>query len=746
MKRSFIFTSLIAVLAVSAVAQKLYSPKVGAYVVPDDLHVQIVKAEDARDPAPVVAMLTNVNSATRYRAALAAGRIGDEKALPGLTALLSDDVLEVRIMAAFAIGEVESAKGADAILKVLNDPAASNPVRARAVEAAGKIAAANPRDANTKELGDAIVNTLKSEDARGARQDRDITLMAITAALRARPTGADVVVARFLSSSDARIRGDAGNTLWRLRAKNANAELRAMLRRDPDVNARANAARALGAAEDKEAYDLLLDAAVNGDDQRIRVSAIRSLGSLKEAKALEPLVEHGAKLIASAKRSRSANPAEKTELLEIATVIGRLVPNSYNDKAVDFLQALRMLDRYRSGETETALAAVAPTGYVAEFNLGNSGNTDWRVADAYADGLGVIAAGNDTKLKLKAAETLTKFIAGMAKGVKPLYQKEMLKAIPSLQRVNAAFKPDNLNEILRNMMANEDVNVRAATADLIAAQPSSKENLDALKSAFSMSLVRDKMSDDAQLGILAALYGLNKKESVGTLLMALNAPNYLVRKRAIQMLSDADLQKEFPGIATSLASAREARKDRVLPNEPFYPTRLGQVLNTDADYRRALSRSNGSASAVFQTTKGRFSISLNGGDAPLTVDNFIKLARLGYFNGAEVHRVVANFVMQDGDPTGTGSGGPGTSIRCEINMAEFERGSVGMALSGKDTGGSQWFVDHAPQPHLDGGYTVFGKVNEIDMKVVDNIVRGDKIVRVRVIEGKLPRRGARRAR
>ncbi|HMS38966.1 MAG TPA: peptidylprolyl isomerase, partial [Pyrinomonadaceae bacterium] len=67
-----------------------------------------------------------------------------------------------------------------------------------------------------------------------------------------------------------------------------------------------------------------------------------------------------------------------------------------------------------------------------------------------------------------------------------------------------------------------------------------------------------------------------------------------------------------------------------------------------------------------------------------------------------------------------------------LNMLEYERGTVGMALSGKDTGGSQWFVTHSPQPHLDGGYTVFGRVNEADMKVVDAIVRGDKIIRVRI--------------
>ena len=107
------------------------------------------------------------------------------------------------------------------------------------------------------------------------------------------------------------------------------------------------------------------------------------------------------------------------------------------------------------------------------------------------------------------------------------------------------------------------------------------------------------------------------------------------------------------------------------------------------------------------TTKGAFTIEFYPEEAPLTVDNWIKLARSGYFNGVDVHRVVPNFVMQDGDPRGDGNGGPGWSIRCEINMLPFDRGVVGMAVaSGKDTGGSQWFVTHSPQPHLDGGYTV----------------------------------------
>ncbi len=182
------------------------------------------------------------------------------------------------------------------------------------------------------------------------------------------------------------------------------------------------------------------------------------------------------------------------------------------------------------------------------------------------------------------------------------------------------------------------------------------------------------------------------------------------------------------------------QKNQVLPYEPAFGTKLGQVLNTDADYRRAAMRKNGTVKAVFTTQKGTFTIDLLPEDAPLTVDNFVKLAKSRYFNGIEVHRVVPNFVMQDGDPRGDGNGGPGWSIRCEVNMLPYDRGAVGMALSGKDTGGSQWFVTHSPQPHLDGGYTVFGRVDEKDMKVVDNIVRGDKIISVRIVEGSLPQR------
>ena len=170
-----------------------------------------------------------------------------------------------------------------------------------------------------------------------------------------------------------------------------------------------------------------------------------------------------------------------------------------------------------------------------------------------------------------------------------------------------------------------------------------------------------------------------------------------------------------------------------------FSSRIGtvQTRNTTADYERALARIGKRFNAVVTTTKGAFTIELLPEDAPLTVDNFIQLAKRGYFNGITVHRVVPNFVIQDGDPRGDGNGGPGYQIRCEINEAPYERGAVGMALSGKDTGGSQWFVTHSPQPHLDGGYTVFGNV-VAGMDVVDGIVRGDVIRSINITE---PARG-----
>ncbi|MGI8813578.1 MAG: peptidylprolyl isomerase [Pyrinomonadaceae bacterium] len=720
---------------------------------PSSVVIRIIKAEDSCNFEAVRSLIESRNLAIQKRASLAAGRIGDERALTPLSVRLKSSDTDVRAMAAFAIGEIESIKGADAILDALRDPATPDVVRARAVEAAGKIAAANSKDQKTKELTRAIVGLLESESQKAPTQNRDIVLLAITAVLRTKPENGDVVTAKYLTSSDARIRADAANTLSRLHAKNGNAALRSMLKSDSDPTARANAARALGSAEDADAYDLLLDAATSDEDLRVRVSAIRSLASLKDSRAAEPLLARAKRLFGvysfnSPGARKHANPAEKNELLEIVTALGRLLSNTSHKTAYRFLQNFALADAHHSPEIETALARIAPVEYSAvgfsamTIDKGTGAITaDWRAAVSNRTALAELAfldPNGELKLIRSVAENrLREYLRDPFKDTKGAVPSSVMPAIPDTLRSFAAFKPADLNAVLLRELKDTDVFIRAAAAELLADQPASKENIDALKTAFDSALLKDKYYDDAQLAILDALFKADKKESFGSLLIAVNAADYLVRKKAFDLLADKELEKGFPGITTSLAAARRRHKDQVLPYAAGRATKLGQILNIESDYRRAASRKNGMVKAMLTTDKGMFTIELWPEDAPLTVDNFIKLARSNYFNGLEFHRVVPNFVIQGGDPRGDGNGGPGWSIRCEINMLPFDRGAVGMALSGKDTGGSQWFVTHSPQPHLDGGYTVFGRVSESDMKVVDTIVRGDKILSVRIVETNL---------
>ena len=149
---------------------------------------------------------------------------------------------------------------------------------------------------------------------------------------------------------------------------------------------------------------------------------------------------------------------------------------------------------------------------------------------------------------------------------------------------------------------------------------------------------------------------------------------------------------------------------------------------------RSLATPAFSPHAYIDTDKGTIEIELAVLDAPLTVRNFVTLARKGFFANVPVHRVVHDFVIQGGDPRGDGEGGPGYTIRDEINQRPYLRGTVGMALDWKDTGGRQFFITHSPAPHLDGRYTVFGHV-VAGMDVVDRIVPWDRILRVRIRDG-----------
>jgi peptidyl-prolyl cis-trans isomerase B (cyclophilin B) len=142
-----------------------------------------------------------------------------------------------------------------------------------------------------------------------------------------------------------------------------------------------------------------------------------------------------------------------------------------------------------------------------------------------------------------------------------------------------------------------------------------------------------------------------------------------------------------------------------------------------------------SYTATISTEKGDIVIQLFPEFAPLTVNNFVFLANAGFYNGITFHRVISNFMIQGGDPSGTGRGGPGYRFGDEFsgNPLTHETGMLSMANAGPHTNGSQFFITHSPQPHLNGKHTVFGQVKE-GQNVVNAIRQGDEIVQVTIVE------------
>jgi cyclophilin family peptidyl-prolyl cis-trans isomerase/HEAT repeat protein len=705
--------------------QVLHNPTSGDPV-PKLLLLRIVRAEDERRWDNDLRDLFRArNAKVRSRAALAAGRIGNEAAVVDLIELLGhDDEIEVRAMAAFALGEIESPLGADALMAALEN---RKPLlRARTVEALGKIAAALPKDqeARSKQLGSAILDVLKFEARRRSAPDDLTILMGLTAALRAKPANAGPVIAEFLTYSSPRIRADAGNTLARLKLKEGNDQLRKLLAGDPDPVVRANAARVLGATEKKSGYEGLLEPALNDKDSRVRVSSIRALAALKDVRAADALIQRGAALIANdlAKRGTDAS-----EALEIATALGRISQGSENTAAFAWLLKAREKLGNTAPEIEIGLARVSPSKYFDEIGEGAAGKknvqttilVNWRAASALGQGLGEINAIADSskdkkRLAGRAEELLRAMLDYRNSGltINTLVAVHSEYAIPDVLRAFAAFKPKDVAEVLRNHLRESDMVIRGTAADLLGELPPDETNARALVDALPVALA-DKQLNDAALSILDALAKQKNAKANEAIKTALDSNDHLVRRRAVALLK------------TNGAGD--------------FSSRIGTVKtsNTAADYERAVAGIGKQMRAIVNTTKGSFTIEFLPEAAPLTVDNFVQLAKRNYFNGFTIHRVVPNFVIQDGDPRGDGNGGPGFQIRCEINEAPYERGAVGMALSGKDTGGSQWFVTHSPQPHLDGGYTVFGNVIS-GMGVIDNIVRGDVIRSIAITERRIP--------
>jgi peptidyl-prolyl cis-trans isomerase B (cyclophilin B) len=310
---------------------------------------------------------------------------------------------------------------------------------------------------------------------------------------------------------------------------------------------------------------------------------------------------------------------------------------------------------------------------------------------------------NDSDPMVRAAAIEAIGVAGDDKRVPDLILWAQEQDDPRLRaaavRGLSNYDSDEVIAVLVGTLSDEDFVVVTESVTSLG-KIGDKKAIAPLIDRFSMR--NDRVDTDARLEIMKVLTEMNAKEAQQIALAGLEDGDPRLRRAAIDYLDKLEMQKP------------DLQSDRYFYNRDFDPSRKAE-LSLPLGVRRAIIR----------TGHGDIKIQMFGDDATQTVANFIRLAQGGFYEGLTFHRVVPNFVIQGGCPRGDGWGDPGYYIRSEFNQYSYERGMVGIAHAGKDTGGSQFFITLSPQPHLDGRYTLFGKVTN-GMDVVDRVSQGDR--------------------
>ena len=640
----------------------------------------VLQAEDARrfDPIVFANAARHASPLVRSLAALGMGRIGDPAALELLLELVRDPDSTVTRDAAFALG-------------LLRDPGALPTLRDLVVTVQPDLQHETHAEAMTAVLKiggpEAVAILTEALNPWVARAGIAVPPLVVETALgQAWRLGADAPatqIVEFVVSPLVRARVGALYTLARLRAPaGADALLDAIDYPDPVI--RDVAVRALTAQyADTVGLDRLALAArvrrlAGDDDPHVRTNALRVLGTFRDS-TLVPAV---------ADRLADADPNVRVQaLLTLADLGGGAAAAALKEQI---------------GRRPFAVQRAALIGYARVVGVEALdevsdwlASQDWMMRAAGSEALGHIAR-----------DTIISWLAYLTQDRDP---RVAAVALTSL----TAVAPDTATVWSRQLVAHADPVVRAMAADRLGAV-ANPADIDRLVDAYAMA-VRDPISD-ARIAIVGAL-GRIAEQGV--------AERLAVEDRFFKRYPTADDYVLRRAAATRYPEA--ARRWG-----PERPIATGRGIE---DYREIARRfvapgGGGGQTLILDTDRGRIVIDLFAQDAPVTVNAFLQLVDQRLFDGNTFHRVVPNFVVQGGDPRGDGWGGPGFALRDEVNRNRYERGTVGMALSGPDTGGSQFFITHSPQPHLDGTYTVIGRVIS-GMDVVDLITHGDRIQTVR---------------
>lgn len=644
----------------------------------EDKLARLMKLDDERSlgGGEVRERLSDPAGRARGRAALLLGRRGDPTAATSITPLLRDPIPYVRDMAAFSLGLLEGELPAEtlrALADALEDE--DETVRARAYEALGK----KGNDATSEIIATAIGSAVPRGREPYAWPE-DIQSSALTYPHH------DVRLAIF-----ALTRLDSLRWSWDILATEGGIPRFEWW----------PAAWALSELEGDERWPLLSYYAGSRNPE-FRFWAARGFQNLTT-----PAEQHRIRMLL-------ADPNERVRIAAVRAAASR----GASEFVPDLLSLLERDTRYVQIEVLDALSVLSAPAAVEPL-LDRLGSESWwiraHVLPALArqdpEGFWLLLAGlgadRDWQVRAALADLL-----GRLEGQRPI---ELLRAsvdpkVEADARVRARalkalarHEPEGVGAVLIDHLSAEDPFERLAAAEALEAVGAS-DAAAPVKQAF---LEGSDTAPWVEAKLLEVLAALDSESARGTAVSALDDPNYLVREKAAQILR------------------RHGETNVTVRPRPS---------ELPLDHYRGYVSPPYSPQAFVQTERGVIEIELFILDAPLTVRNFVQLAREGFYDGLAVHQVVPNGYLKAGDPRGDGNGGPGHVIRSELNRRPIVRGTVAMVNHGRDTAGSQFFITHLPHPQLDGRYTVFGQVTS-GLEVVDRTEPGDTVESITIWDG-----------
>ena len=644
----------------------------------------LLSIEDHRqfDAALLQRAVGHPDTLVRRRAAITLGRLGDRAGTPMLLRLLDDPDTTVRIEAAFALGQLgDPAAVPELLARAARFPSVtSGDFEAEVVTALAKIGG-EPAERE-------LVAILAAHPATsGAADDRATATVLLEAWRLGRRSSLAGLLGAYVRNAAGQWRRNATFSATRLRLPQvADALLEAAT--DPGALTRAWAARGLlGEVADsggvpRGTFVSRLRALAIDTVAQVRINALRALASYADS-SLAPVAV--SRLV-----DRDANVP-----VQAALTLGALG----GSRAADAL-AERFVGAPSFGLRRAALMGLAQASPARAIEVARAWRTDadWRLRATYAEMLGAAATPAARTGLMALCGDQDASVTGIALGELDAAAAEGDTAVLALARAR---------------LLHADPVVRSTATALLAHAKSRslvREFTEAYRRAEADPLSDARLAAVRALADIAATAPDARAEVESAFLGAFpRSADYLVRRAVAEAFGEAAYRRHWGAVG---------------------PVETGRSAEDYRDVARRYVLGEAPAGDItLETERGDLVIQMYSYDAPLTVDNFVRLVDRRFYDNGRWHRVVPNFVIQDGDPRGDGSGGPGTTIRDEINRQRYYRGTVGMALSGPDTGGSQFFVTHSPQPHLDGAYTVFGHVVS-GWDVLDQTVQGDRIRRI----------------